>query len=272
MRTSNAQRRSAVKMLYLGKIGVKRSRMPPSLEQRLALRERPGQRAVMRQTWRSLLFLHWRYSPEEIQALLPPSLTVDVFDGSAWVGVVPFFMQDVRPVWLPPVPGLSNFPELNIRTYVCDAEGCPGVWFFSLDASQPIAVVLARLFFKLPYFRARMRARVTPATVDYWSQRSGLEPDHFVWQPFAEPRLAEPGSLEFFLVERYLLYSWHARAGRLFSGRVHHRPYALREVKVHEFGTQLLGLAGLSSRIAPPDHRIHCDGVEVEVFGLHAHK
>lgn len=246
--------------------------MPSLLEQLLALRERPRQRAVMRQTWSALLFLHWRYPGEEIQALLPPGLTVDLFDGSAWVGVIPFFMRDVRPVWWPPVPGVSKFLELNIRTYVCDAEGRPGVWFFSLDASQPIAVVLARLFFKLPYFRARMRARATPATVDYWSQRGGFEPDHFVWQPSGEPQLAVPGSLEFFLIERYLLYSWDARPGRLFSGRVYHQPYALREVKVHEFGTQLLAPAGLSSRLAPPDHQIHSDGVEVEVFGLRAHQ
>lgn len=186
----------------------------------------------------------------------------------AWVGVVPFFMRDVRPVWSPPVPGVSNFLELNIRTYVFDAAGRAGVWFFSLDASQPIAVVLARVFFKLPYFRARMRARATPATVDYWAQRSGFAPDHFVWQPSGEPRLAVPGSLEFFLIERYLLYSWESRAGHLFSGRVYHRPYGLREAKVHEFGTQLLTPAGLSPRFTPPDHQIHSDGVDVEIFGL----
>ncbi len=244
------------------------SQRVPTTEQRLALRERPATRVVMRQSWRELLFLHWKYDPSEIQRLLPPRLTIDTFDGAAWVGIVPFFMCGVRPVWCPPVPGLSNFLELNVRTYVHDSDGTPGVWFFSLDASNATAVWLARTFFKLPYFHAKMRARATPATVDYWSQRGELDPDHFVYQPIGPERLAVPGSLDFFLVERYLLYSHDAKSDRLYTGRVHHSPYALREVKVLEYATQLLTTAGIAPVDRIYDHAVYSSAVHVSIFAL----
>jgi len=240
--------------------------LTPTTAQRLALRERPLEHAVMRQSWRELLFLHWKYDPAEIQRLLPPGLFVDTHEGAAWVGVVPFFMCQVRPVWAFSVPGLSNFLELNVRTYVHNAEGVPGVWFFSLDANQAIAVWIAQKIFRLPYFYARMKARATPATVDYWSQRGDLEPDHFVYQPVGAERLAEADSLDFFLVERYLLYT--QKSGQLFSGRVHHPPYRLREVKVHEYSTQLLAPAGLAPRTSPYEHAAYVSKVDVDIFGL----
>lgn len=238
----------------------------PTIEQRLALRERPNSRPVMKQSWRELLFLHWNYDPVEIQKLLPEGLTIDTYEGAAWVGIVPFFMCDVRPVWSPSVPGLSNFLELNVRTYVHDANGVPGVWFFSLDASNPIAVFLARNVFKLPYFNARMRARATPATVDYWSQRGELEPDHFVYQPIGPERLAAPDTLDFFLVERYLLYT--CKHTKIYTGHVHHSPYRLREVKVLEYGTQLLAPAGLSKVDRPCEHAAYVSNVQVDIFAL----
>ena len=240
----------------------------PSIDQRLAMRERPPTRPVMRQSWRELLFLHWKYDPAEIQKLLPHGLTIDTFDGAAWVGIVPFFMTGVRPVWCPPVPGLSNFLELNVRTYVSDSYGNPGVWFFSLDANNSIAVFVARTLFKLPYFHARMRARATPATVDYWSQRSALEADHFVYQPVGAERIAEPGTLEFFLVERYLLYTFDRSSNQLYAGRVHHKPYQIREVKVLEYGTQLLLPAGIELPSHTYDSALYSKAAEVDVFSL----
>src|SRR5438105_3699987 len=105
----------------------------PSLDDRLRQRERPSGSVAMYHTWRDLLFLHWRVEPERIQRTLPPGLFVDTYDGAAWVGVVPFFMRNIRPWWLPCIPGLSNFMELNLRTYVYDAAGTPGVWFYALD-------------------------------------------------------------------------------------------------------------------------------------------
>ena len=112
----------------------------------------------MRQCWSGLLFLHWPVDPAMIQSRLPDGLFVDTYDNKAWLGVVPFFMDRVRPVMLPPVPGLSWFLELNVRTYVHDAQGRPGVWFFSLDCNQPLAVEIARRFFHLPYEHAAMKA------------------------------------------------------------------------------------------------------------------
>ncbi|MFG0295490.1 MAG: YqjF family protein, partial [Maioricimonas sp. JB045] len=123
----------------------------PTPEQRLQLRERPPCRPVMYQSWQELLFLHWRIDTDIIQRTLPAGLHVDTCDGAAWLGVVPFLMRNIRPWWFCSVPGISNFLELNLRTYVCDDAGRPGVWFYSLDASQPLAVWAARTFFHLPY-------------------------------------------------------------------------------------------------------------------------
>ena len=123
---------------------------------RVAPTRRPDQRAVMRQRWADLLFLHWPVAPETLQPLLPPGLTLDTFEGQAYVGLVPFTMTGVRPVWAPPVRWLSNFHETNVRTYVHREGKDPGVWFFSLDAANSIAVRIARAAWKLPYHYARM--------------------------------------------------------------------------------------------------------------------
>lgn len=241
----------------------------PDQARREAMRVRPASRVVMKQAWRNLLFLHWRYDPVEVQRLLPEGLTVDTFDGAAWVGIVPFFMCDVRPTYAPSVPWLSNFLELNVRTYVYDSEGNPGVWFFSLDASNPVAVWIARNFFKLPYYQANMRARATPASVDYWSQRKNSEQvDHFAWQPYGDTQSAKPETLEYFLVERYRLYSYDIRKRTLYHGQVHHSPYALREAKVVAWDTNLLAPAGLSRRDTPFDHAACAADVQVDIFPL----
>jgi hypothetical protein len=132
--------------------------MIPTLNQRLAHRDKPSAFPVMRQRWSRLLFLHWPMEPDVIQATLPPGLTVDTFDGRAWIGVVPFFMERIRPVFCPPVPGISWFLELNVRTYVHNEQGNSGVWFYSLDCNQPLAVEIARRLFHLPYQHAEMKA------------------------------------------------------------------------------------------------------------------
>ncbi|MBC8141215.1 MAG: DUF2071 domain-containing protein, partial [Armatimonadetes bacterium] len=111
----------------------------------------------MRQDWLDLLFVHWTVDADAVQALLPPGLTVDTFNGAAYIGLVPFAMRNVRPVFCPAVPGLSHFLEINVRTYVHDERGAPGVWFFSLDAANPVAVARAPPLFQLPNFNAAMR-------------------------------------------------------------------------------------------------------------------
>jgi len=238
----------------------------------LALRERPSGSPVMYQRWRSLLFLHFPCPPAEIQELLPSGLTVDTFpdesgDEMAWVGLVPFRMEGVRPRFAPPAPGLSAFPETNVRTYVHRDGAEPGVWFFSLDAANRIACWAARSFFSLPYHHADMNVIESGDNRHYESRRysdaAALEAQASFGAPLP---LAEPGSLEFFLIERYLLYS--ERGGQLLSGQVHHRPYPLRTASISVVEESLTKAAGISRR--PFIHSAASDGVDVEVFPLKA--
>lgn len=222
----------------------------------------------MWQRWERLLFLHWSWDAAAIQATLPPGLTVDTFNGRGWIGVVPFFMRGVRPAWLPPFPGLANFLELNVRTYVFDAKGRPGVWFYSLDCNQPIAVKAARTFFHLLYERAEMTAVVDEnGLVDYRALRRGTEREsRFCYRENGDATLAVPGSLEFFLIERYRLFSYDERRGRLFTGRVWHEPYRVRGAEVSEWDDVMLRVDGFDSPGRPPDHLCAAEAVQVRVF------
>jgi uncharacterized protein YqjF (DUF2071 family) len=125
---------------------------------------------MMHHRWESLLFVHWRVPPARIQETLPEGLTVDTYDGESFVGISPFFMRDVRPVGLPAVPWLSEFQELNVRTYVFDRHGVPGIWFYSLNCNQPLAVVGARALTGLPYFNAEMKSE-TDEFINYSCRR-----------------------------------------------------------------------------------------------------
>jgi len=243
----------------------------PSLAQRLAERVRPAGAPVMRQRWAELLFLHWAWDPAEIQRTLPPGLTVDVYDGRAWLGLVPFAMERVRPRGLPAVRGLSDFLELNVRTYVHDAQGRPGVWFYSLDANQWLAVKIARALFHLPYQHATMAATVDARTqaVDYRSRRQGQATEsRFCYRPVGVARPAVAGTLEFFLVERYRLFAWDARGERLFTGRVHHVPYELGAAEVSAWDDAGLRLAGFDREGRAPEHVSVARAVEVGVWPM----
>lgn len=228
----------------------------------------------MRQRWRDLLFLHWPVPPEWVQRSLPPGLTVDLFQGHAYIGLVPFRMQGVRPVWSPSVPGLSDFLECNVRTYVHRGGAGPGVWFYSLDAANPIAVLLARTLWKLPYFHARMQVeRASRNIIDYKTARLYPPPTPAStavrYAPTGAPSSAEPGSLEHFLVERYILYAY-AR-GRLWRGRVHHSPYPLQSAGLDTLEDTLVAAAGFPVRevvSARPSLVHYAAGVDVDVFPL----
>ncbi len=238
------------------------------MEQRLAVRERPATACVGRQRWNHLLFAHWALDPGRVQATLPRGLFVDTFEGAAYVGIVPFFMQRVRPAWLPPLPGVSWFLELNVRTYVHDAAGNPGVWFHSLDCNQPLAVILARRFFHLPYFHARISARRHHETMHYECRRRGAAAPacRYGWSPGLQSVPAEPGSLEFFLVERYRLFAAD-RAGRLFSGRVFHAPYRIHAPVVAECSAEPARQAGFALDGAPQS-LLGARPVDVSIFSL----
>ncbi len=245
------------------------SHLLPTLESRLAARERSSRAHVMYQRWQSLLFLHWRWDAAKIQRTLPAGLHVDTFQGDAWLAIVPFYMRGIRPRFFPPVPGISDFLELNVRTYVHDEQGRPGVWFYSLDCNQPLAVWTARTFFHLPYQRARMSGEVSDGWIDYRCQRRG-EPaeSHFRYRIAAEFEAAEPGTLAFFLAERYLLFSRTPRGIR--CGQVNHIPYPLAEAALGKWDVYPLLQAGFTDPQRPPDHVIGSSGVDVAVYPLTA--
>jgi len=240
----------------------------PDLAGRLALRQSPASWAIGHQRWSDLLFLHWKIDPRVIQATLPKGLFVDTYAGAAYLGLVPFFMQRIRPAWLPPLPWLSWFLELNVRTYVHDIDGRPGVWFYSLDCDQPLAVAIARRCFHLPYFHARMAASHRDGTVHYDCQRrsEAASGARYAWTPGRDAAQAEPGSLAFFLVERYLLFAADG-AGRLFTGRVHHAPYRLHTPEVTEFSTVPARQAGFDL-VGEPASVLGAQAVDVSIFPL----
>lgn len=243
----------------------------PPLARRLEVREAPPGPPVMHHSWRELLFLHWAYDPEEIQRTLPAGLWVDTFEGQGYVGVVPFFMREVRPRFLPTVPLVSDFLELNVRTYAYDREGTPGVWFYSLEASQLLAVLAARLTFGLPYFHAWMAAEKSRETgeVRYYSRRRGageIPGSYFRYRGRSAARLADPGSLEFFLIERYVLFSKYA--GRILKGRVHHPPYLVQDAEATAWDDHMFLINGLERPGRPPDATHYSAGVHVRVYPL----
>lgn len=188
---------------------------------------------VMHQSWHDLLFAHWPIPIEVMRQAVPDSLTLDTFDGQAWIGVVPFRMSGVRPRYVPSVPWLSAFPELNVRTYVKVGDK-PGVFFFSLEAANPVAVQIARSFFHLPYFEARMLLRDTGDWIYYHSKRThaGAPPAELVgrYRPTSEPYTSQNGTHESWLTERYCLYS-QDRAGRLYRGEIHHIQWPLQKAE-----------------------------------------
>lgn len=242
---------------------------PTDLAHRIAEQARPAGSPVMYQRWEELLFLHWSLDPELIQATLPPGLSVDRHDGLAYVGVVPFFMSGVRPRFLPAVPGISNFQELNLRTYVVDAQGRPGVWFYSLDTSHRLPVWLARTFFHLNYVWARMSAKRVGPQIAYRSQRASADAVQiFDWARRGEPVSAEPGSLEFFLVERYRLFAYDVKKERLWTGKVHHAPYRLEKVALNQWSADLFALNKVPPPEGAPESVLGARAVDVEIFPL----
>ena len=185
---------------------------------------------LMGQTWEDLLFLHWRVPAPTLRTLVSPHLDIDQHDGSAWLGITPFRVAALRLRGLLPLPGISSFLELNVRTYVTDGTK-PGIWFFSLDAASRLAVEAARSGYKLPYFHAQMHTARVGEWIAYESARAATAGVAFAarYRPVGEEFLAEPGSLEEFLVERYCLYTEHA--GRLRRAEIHHRPWTARRAE-----------------------------------------
>lgn len=232
---------------------------------RVAPARRPPGPIAGYQNWRSLLFTHWSVHVDALRKLVPSGLDVDLFDGKAYIGVVPFEMEGVRPWWWPKACAM-RFLETNLRTYVvCD--GRPGIYFFSLEANSRLAVFGARKGWGLPYYYAQATITRTDLTVDYATQRPHLGPKHKVqYQIGRELEPSEPGTLQHFFLERYLLFV--ERFGRIYSGQVHHVPYPAFEATVLDVQDELIAAAGLPAVGKLPEFAHFSPGVDVEVFPL----
>ncbi len=266
---------------------------------RLSPTLRPSVPQIGYQTWTDLLFVHWRLPAAAVRPLIPPDLELDTWQGDAWVGLVPFHMSGVRPWWSPAVRGISNFHETNVRTYVhCQGKN-PGVWFFSLEAANRLAVWIGRRFWNLNYQHATMRIEgggntsrsISPTrkreeiretqTIHYHSVRRGPDTPGAICDltaeigpPLGSP-IATPGeggghpladTLEYFLAERYYLYV-RTRRGELLRGQVHHMPYPLCNARLIHCRETLLA----ANRIhidQPPCHVLYSPGVNVQVYPL----
>jgi uncharacterized protein len=240
---------------------------------------RPDEGAVLTQRWADLLFVHWAVDAAALRARLPAGLELDTFEGRAYVGIVPFTVTGARLTWLPPLPFVSNFHEVNLRTYVHRAGRDPGVWFFTLDASNPIVVQTARTLFKLPYRHAEIEMAVdepgrSPGAaadrrrwIRFTSRRvPGNRPELDVrYGPAGAPQHASPGTLEHFLVERYILYT--ESEGTLYRARVHHEPYPAQPAVVPSLREEFLPSIGLARPERPPLAH-YAREVHVDVFPL----
>lgn len=212
----------------------------------------PFGRWAMTQRWNDLLFAHWPVPASSLTPLLPQGVHVDTYQGSAWLGVVPFWMDRIKFRGVPPIPFAQRFPELNLRTYVRDQEtNTPGVYFLSLDAGNPLAVMFARTFYSLPYHWAEMqlvqrserefsfysRRRLSNRPVLFKARYRGLGPT----RKLAESRA---GSLEFFLTERYQLFT-NSSTGQPMRASIHHIPWPLEEAEAEIEQNDLAAAVGL---------------------------
>lgn len=228
----------------------------------------PSRPWIMHQRWNDFLTMHWPVPVAALREVVPPELTLQAFDGTGWLGVVPFHMSNVRPRCVPPIPFFSRFPELNVRTYVTHG-GLPGVHFLSLDAHNRLAVEMARLWYRLPYFQARMAWRREGDVVHYESRRTDRRGraaelvGSYAWS--GEARAAEPGTLEHFLIERYCLFTVDGR-GRVRRTDVHHAPWPVVRRVEADFPVNTMAAA---HGIALPDtapHLMYADHVEVRIW------
>lgn len=207
----------------------------------------------MTQSWDDLLFAHWKYEPEIVRKLVPPHMELDTFEGAAYIGVVPFKMRKVRPRFTPRLPGVSDFLELNVRTYVV-VDGIPGVYFFSLDCESLFAVEGARTWFHLPYYYAEMGVSERNGCFHYRSKRADLRGTAAAldvrYEPIGEPFFASKGTVEHFLTERYCLYTVSGD-NTLLRAHIHHVQWPLQEAHADFVLNTMLDPIGLEAVAKP---------------------
>lgn len=223
----------------------------------------PVKFAVMKQKWMSLAYLHWDYDPEIVQALLPPGLTVDTYDGRAWVGLIPFSMEDISFPGIPPVPWLGSFPEVNVRTYVIK-DGVPGVWFFSLDVNRLLPALVARLSYRLPYcFGSASNKRDGDVLRTRVKRRWPRGAATTQMEVSIGDAINEPSQFEHFVSARWGLYStWWG--GGLMYAPVDHPRWELQRAQVLSVDDSLITAAGLPAPAGEP-HCMYSNGVPVRI-------
>jgi uncharacterized protein YqjF (DUF2071 family) len=230
----------------------------------------PDRPWTMTQTWNELLFAHWSVSPELLRPFLPEKLELDTYNNQAWVGVVPFTMDNIRLRGLPKIPFTSAFHELNVRTYV-KIGNKSGVYFFSLDAAHRLAVEVARTFFHLPYRYALIDMEAsTGENIHYHNKRQDrrANPAQFLagYRPVSSPHYAEKGTLEHWLTERYCMYTSN-RSGQILRGDIHHEPWILQDAEAEITINTMITAAGLTQPVEKP--LLHYSKrIEVLIWGL----
>ena len=204
----------------------------------------------MTQTWNDLLFAHWPISIPAMRPLVPARLELHTFDGQCWLAVTPFHMSRISGRGLPPLPGLSRFPELNVRTYV-SFGGKPGVYFFSLDAGNRVAVAVAHLFYRLPYFWANMSVAVSDQEINYTSRRYQGDAEFCArYHATSEAQLQARGTLTHWLTERYCLYT--VSAGNVYRAEIHHVPWPLQSAEAQIASNTMADAAGITLPCTAP--------------------
>lgn len=238
----------------------------PTLDDRIAARRRPSGWPVMYQTWDKLIFLHWPVPVESIRRFIPERLAIDTFEGQAWIAVTPLTIYGLRPPLFPALPLLSQTNEINVRTYVHLDGNMPGVWFFSLDASNQLAVLGARVGFALPYFHADIHLKTDGRNANFISRRTHGSNAAFdaAWTLGGALPESQPGSLEFFLTERYCLYT--RKGTRLYRARIHHRAWPLCQVQLHRLQSSMTEAQGLPAVNGTPVIHGQSQGFVVETW------
>jgi hypothetical protein len=220
---------------------------------RLSIRERPDSLNIMQQTWGKLLFMHWKVPLDTLRPRVPGQLEIDTHDGHAWISLLPFTIWNMRASFLPPIPGLSAMHELNVRTYV-HRRGTPGIYFFSLDANSAAVVLGARTFFLVPYYNAEMSLKQDGDRINYHSRRTHADapPAAFeaAWKIGKPMPESQPGSLEFFLAERYCFYTVSGES--VYRCRVHHAPWPLQTATVSHYSSTMIEAAGIPEPTSQP--------------------
>ena len=227
----------------------------------------------MYMTWQSLLFMHWRVPTDTLRPLIPEHFEIDTFDGSAWIGLIPFTMRNVRPaisgVRVPPVPTMHHFHECNVRTYITRGEQ-RGVWFFSLDAASKLAVIGARRLWNLNYIYSDMSLCRDGETIHYEVKRKANPATTMrcAWRVGDPLPQSQPGELAHFLTERYALFTVDRR-GRPKIGCIRHEPWSLYSAEVLELDDHLVSAAEIDMDTAAPPTLHYAEHLEVQAWPLH---